>query len=99
MNKFNLKIKNIALKDMEKIADFIAKDSPKAAHSLLSDFYCVFETICEFPKIGHIRKDLTNLDVRFFRAKQNYIIVYNVEHETVCILRVLSNYREISLML
>lgn len=95
MSKLNLQIKSVALSDMEKIADYIAKDNKKAAKDLLNTFYVAFDNLCAFPNIGCIRKDFTYQNVRFLQVKQNYIIVYNVENNTVCILRVLSNYQEI----
>lgn len=95
MSKLNLQIKSIAIEDMERIADFIAKDNIKSAYDLLNDFYDSFNILCLFPKMGCIRKDLTNLNVRFFQVKHNYIIVYNIENDTVCIIRVLSGYQEI----
>ena len=95
MNKLNLQIKSKALEDMEKIADYIEKDNQKAALDLLKFFYTSFDNICSFPHIGCIRKDFTYKNVRFLQVKQNYLIVYNVEKEAVCILRVLSNYQEI----
>ena len=95
MNKLNLQIKSKALEDMEKIADYIAKDNQKAALDLLKIFYTSFDNICSFPNIGCIKKDFTYKNVRFLQVKQNYLIVYNLEKEAVCILRVLSNYQEI----
>ncbi|MCD7878900.1 MAG: type II toxin-antitoxin system RelE/ParE family toxin [Candidatus Gastranaerophilales bacterium] len=52
MGKLSLQIKSIALEDMEKIADFIAKDNPKAAYDLLNDFYTSFDNLCLYPKMG-----------------------------------------------
>lgn len=95
MTKLKLEIKSIALTDIEKIADFIANDNKKAALSLLNDFYIVFDNLCKFPNLGHIRKDFTHKNVRFIQVKLNYVIVYNIKNDAVCILRVLSNYQEI----
>lgn len=99
MNKLKLQIKSKALEDMERIADYIAKDNPQAAYSLLNSFYVSFDNICSFPQMGCSRKDFTYKNVRFLQIKQRYLIVYNVENETVCILRVLSNYQEICCLL
>ena len=38
MNKLKLQIKSKALEDMEKIADYIAKDNSQAAYSLINSF-------------------------------------------------------------
>ena len=95
MTKLKLEIKSIALADIEKIADFIVQNNKKAALCLLNDFYIVFDNLCKFPNLGHVRKDFTHKNIRFVLVKQNYVIVYNIENDTICILRVLSNYQEI----
>lgn len=95
MNKLNLQIKSVALDDMEKIANFIAKDNIDAAKNLLNDFYIAFDNLCTFPNMGKIRKNFTYQNVRFLQVKQNYVIVYNVKNNAIYILRVLSNYQEI----
>ncbi len=75
MNKLNLQIKSIALEDMEKISDFIAKDNSKAAHDLLNDFYTSFDNLCLFPKMGSIRKDFTYRNIRFLL---NFKVVFHI---------------------
>ena len=95
MSKLNLQIKKKALEDMEKIADFISKNNKKAAYELLEAFYNSFDNLCSFPKIGSVRKDFTYKNVRFLQIKRNYIIIYNINNNTINILRVLSNYQEI----
>jgi addiction module RelE/StbE family toxin len=95
MNKLDLQIKSKALDDMKKIADYIARDNKSAARNLLNDFYLSFDRLCDFPKMGAIKKDFTYLDVRFLRVKQNYLIVYNFDKKSIYILRVLSSYQEI----
>ncbi len=52
MNKLNLQIKSVALDDMEKIADFIAKDNIDAAKNLLNDFILHLTTYALFPIWG-----------------------------------------------
>lgn len=95
MNKLDLQIKSVAINDMEKIADFIAKDNINSAKELLQDFYKYFNALCQFPNLGHIRKDFTHHNVRFLQVRQNYVVVYNIKNIAICILRVLSNYQEI----
>ena len=95
MNKLNLQIKSVALDDMEKIADFIAKDNIDAAKNLLNDFYIAFDNLCTFPNLSKIRQNFTYQNVRLLQVKQNYVIVYNVKNNAIYILRVLSNYQEI----
>lgn len=99
MNKLKLQIKSKALDDLEKIADYISKYNKKAAYKLLKEFYTSFDTLCSFPNIGCVRKDFTYKNVRFLQVKQNYLVVYNIENETIFVLRILSNYQEICKLL
>lgn len=95
MNKKDYKIKNIAIKDIETIADYIANDNKKIAQELIKTFEKTFEKLAKYPNLGVTRKDFTHKDVKFFVVKKNYLIVYNIEKDTVCILRVLAAYQDI----
>ena len=95
MNKLNLKIKSVALEDMEKIADYIATDNKSASFKMLKSFYKSFDNLCNHPELGTIRKDFTYKDVRFLKVHKHYLIVYNFDKENIYILRVLSNYQNI----
>lgn len=95
MNKLDLKIKSIALEDMKEIADYITNDNKPASLKMLKLFYKSFNSLCEHPEIGTIRKDFTYKDVRFLKVHKHYLIVYNFDKENIYILRVLSNYQNI----
>jgi len=95
MNNLKLKIKSTALKDMEKIADYIANDNKSAALEMLKLFYQSFNDLCNYPQIGVVRKDLTYKNVRFLKVYKHYLIIYNFDKENIYILRVLSNYQNI----
>lgn len=95
----NYKIKSKALEDIATIADLIREDNEKASLKFLQDLYDTFDKLANFPNIGIARKDFTYRDVRFFVVKKHYLIVYNIENETVCILRVLSTYQNICALL
>lgn len=95
----NYKIKSKALEDIATIADLIREDNEKASLKFLQDLYDTFDKLANFPNIGIARKDFTYRDVRFFVVKKHYLIVYNIENETVCILRVLSPYQNICALL
>ena len=95
----NYKIKSKALEDIATIADLIREDNEKASLKFLQDLYDTFDKLANFPNIGITRKDFTYRDVRFFVVKKHYLIVYNIENETVCILRVLSSYQNICALL
>ena len=95
MNKLNLKIKSVALEDMEKIADYIATDNKSASFKMLKSFYKSFDNLCNHPELGTIRKDFTYKDVRFLKVHKHYLIVYNFDKENIYVLRILSNYQNI----
>ena len=95
MNNLNLKIKSIAINDMEKIADYIADDNKSASLKMLNLFYKSFNDLCKYPEMGVSRKDFTYKEVRFSKVYKHYLVVYNFDNENVYILRVLSNYQNI----
>lgn len=96
---YNYKIKSKALEDISIIADRIKEDNEKAALNFIQLLYEVFEKISRFPNLGVSRKDFTYKDVRFFVVEKHYLVVYNIENESVCILRILSSYQNICALL
>src|SRR5574344_215061 len=99
MNKKNLQITDIALSDMELIADFIAKDKKNAAVKMLRLFEKSFDILCEHPEIGLKRPDFTYKDVMFYVVKKHYLIVYKIHEDNLKILRVLTAYQDICALL
>ncbi len=63
------------------------------------DLFAAFERLSAHPELGHRRRDLTLLPVRFWTVRRRYLIVYRTESNTVAILRVLSAYRDIAAIL
>lgn len=99
MNRKDYTIKSKAIADIKTIADYIAQDKKSAALKLVEMFNKTFEKLAQFPDLGTVRKDFTYLNVRFFVVKKHYLIIYNIEDEKVCILRVLTSYQDICSML
>ena len=93
------KIKGKALEDITIIAEHIREDNEKAALKFIQILYNTFEKLAKFPNLGISRKDFTYKDVRFFVVKKHYLIVYNIENNFICILRVLSSYQNICALL
>jgi toxin ParE1/3/4 len=52
------------------------------------------EKLAEFPQLGHIRDDLTDLPVKFWPV-YSYLIVYNPKSDPLEIVRVLSGALDI----
>ncbi len=98
MNKA-YKIKSKALEDITIIADRIREDNEKAALKFVQVLYETFDKLAKFPNLGISRKDFTYKDVRFFVVKKHYLVVYNLENDCICILRVLSSYQNICALL
>lgn len=98
MNK-DYKIKSKALEDITIIADRIKEDNEKAALKFVQVLYETFDKLAKFPNLGISRKDFTYKDVRFFVVKKHYLVVYNLENDFICILRVLSSYQNICALL
>ena len=87
-----------ARRDLEEIWDYIAGDSFDAADRWLENMESASRLLAENPKIGHPRRDLTDLDVLFWPVGR-YLIVYRTAPEHVEIYRVLSAYRDVSRLL
>ena len=98
MNK-DYKIKSKALEDITIIADRIKEDNETAALKFVQVLYETFDKLAKFPNLGLSRKDFTYKDVRFFVVKKHYLVVYNLENDFICILRVLSSYQNICVLL
>ena len=58
-----------------------------------------FNLICRQPEIGIKRADFTYKNVRFFVVKKHYLVVYQINSDSVVILRVLSAYQDICSLL
>ena len=96
MNNLKLEITSKAYKDIEIIADYIAKDNKNAAVKFVKLFNKTFEILCLNPCLGKVRKDFTYLDVRFYVVKKNFLIVYRIiDNNTLRVLRVLSTYQDV----
>lgn len=66
----------IAEQDIDEIVTYLAKESAKAAFTLLDSLYEAMDKLAENPMLGHLREDLTNRPVRFWTFKMallNYL--------------------------
>lgn len=99
MSNLELEITNAAYCDLDRIAEYIAKDNKKAANSLLKHFYKTFNTLCAHPQIGIKRADFTYKDVMFYIVKKNYVVAYQILDTRLKILRVLATYQDICSLL
>ena len=77
-----------ALKELEEIKRYIARDSIETALDYIRRLYTHARTLKSFPLSGSVVTDLDDPDLREIRFG-NYRIIYEVVHSTV---RVLSVY-------
>ena len=83
-----------ALDDLQLIGDFIALDSVDAAPRIIDQFFETFEQLAAWPKTGHVRTDLTSMDVRFWPVG-SYLVVYRDHSDGVQIVAVLHGSRDV----
>ena len=95
MSKITFKIRDIALKDMCDIADYIAQDNVNAANNLINDFYTAFKSVCQHPKIGSTIVGYHDREVRKIVINKRYLIFYKKFDDVIHILRVLGSYQDI----
>jgi plasmid stabilization system protein ParE len=84
-----------AQQDIENIVEYIFADNPKAALEMETDIYQAFELLIDNPRIGHVRKDLTDKPYRFWTFRKPYLVIYS-DVSPLRILRVMSGFRDIA---
>jgi plasmid stabilization system protein ParE len=84
--------------DLNSIWDYIAQDNIEAADQWIAKLFHGFHTIADSPGIGHTRKDLTNLAIKFWPIG-TYLILYRVRNKQVEIIAVTHGVRDIPLFL
>ena len=84
--------------DISGIVEYIRTDNKKSAYEFAKKKKKIFIYLSEFPKMGRKRPEYTDEDVLFFTIKWGYTIVYNIQADKICILRVLSEYQDCSLL-
>ena len=95
MNERRLLIQPAAIADLDRHADFIAKDSPQAALRLLECAEATFQFLSEMPFVGIQCADQFESprarDLRLWRIKgfPNHQILYRVQLKELLIVRVI----------
>jgi plasmid stabilization system protein ParE len=83
-----------ALDDLDEMWVFLASDSVEAADRVETAIRGAIRRLAEFPELGHVRYDLTDLPVKFWPV-YSYLIVYNPKSDPLEIVRVLSGALDI----
>jgi toxin ParE1/3/4 len=84
-----------AVRDLEDIFDYIAKDRPVAAASLLDKLDHTISQLADFPEMGVVPKDdrLKRLGYRLLII-ENYLVFYVIKFETIQIRRIIHGARQ-----
>jgi toxin ParE1/3/4 len=86
-----------AIRDIEQIAEYIARESGLAqADRFLAKLDAKFSKIAQFPNLGRQRNEILPT-LRSFPIDQ-YLILYIPANQDVDILRVVSGYRDLSIL-
>jgi plasmid stabilization system protein ParE len=75
--------------------EYLSKNaSVDIADQVIDDLYAGMDKLSETPGIGHWRKDLTDLPLRFYLVHR-YLIIYEPKKKPLWIVRVLHSARDI----
>jgi antitoxin ParD1/3/4/toxin ParE1/3/4 len=86
-----------ARSDLREIRDYISRDSPDAAKSVLAQLRTAMQRLAETPGIGHLREDLEEEALRVWPV-YSYLIIYRMDLQPQQIVRVLHGARDIGAM-
>jgi plasmid stabilization system protein ParE len=87
----------LAIEDLDDIWWFIAQDNREAADRVETAIIVTCRRLAEYPLIGHHRRDLTLLPVRFWTLPRypNYVIVYRPETKPLQVIAILHGKQNI----
>jgi plasmid stabilization system protein ParE len=81
-----------ALADLEEIWAFIADDSLEAADRILDEIRQVMHSLVAFPRMGHMRADLSSRPLRFHPVR-DFLIAYAPDEKPLVVIAVLHGGR------
>ena len=98
--QFGIRYLSTAQKDLDEIFDYILRDKPSAALSMLEKFDHSISQLSLNPELGVIPKDdrLKNLGYRMLIVEK-YLIFYVVKARTIQIRRIIHGARKYSFLL
>ena len=98
--QFRIRYLSTAQKDLDEIFDYILKDNPSAALSLLEKFDHSISQLSLNPKLGVIPKDdrLKNLGYRMLIVEK-YLVFYVVKPRSIQIRGIIHGARKYSFLL
>lgn len=87
-----------ALRDLEDIGDYIAKDNPDRARNFVAELLRKARHIGQFPEGFQVVPRHAHLGIRR-RVHGAYLIFYRVEHDAVVIIHILHGARDYEALL
>ena len=92
----NVKWTKNALEELDNIANYISRDSPKYANILVKQIFEMLSHLQQFPKLGRKVPEYNNPNLREILYK-SYRIVYLVKKEQLEIISVIHGSRKLSI--
>jgi toxin ParE1/3/4 len=99
---FEVRYLTTAVRDLEDIFDYIARDRPAAAVSLLEKFDHSISQLADFPELGVVPKDgrLKRIGYRISMLTiENYLVFYVIKSKAIQIRRIIHGARRYSFLL
>jgi plasmid stabilization system protein ParE len=87
-----------AFADLDEIWEYIAQDNVDAADRVLADIHSTLTLLAGSPQIGHRRPDLTTRPLRFYVARDEYLVAYAPDEKPLWVVAVLHGRRNPRLM-
>ena len=95
-----LHITPVAVKDLNKIKQFIADDSEIVAEKTVQEILKQFELLTLFPNMGSLLEKRVTFRTNYrYLVVENYIVLYKVTKNYVEIYRVINRYQDITKIL
>jgi plasmid stabilization system protein ParE len=83
-----------AANDLREIVQYIRQRSPQGAKLVRSELRAAMQRLASFPRMGHLREDVTDEPYRFWSV-YSYLIVYLPETKPLEIVRVMHGARDL----
>jgi len=83
-----------ARQELKDIWEYIARDDVEAADRWIFKLRDAFRMLTRNPQAGHSRKDLTEMQVRFWPVGR-YLIIYEIRQDSILIIAVTQGARDI----
>ena len=98
--QYRIRYLSTAQKDLDDIFDYVLKDKPSAAASLLEKFDHSISQLSLNPELGVIPKDdrLKNLGYRMLIVEK-YLVFYVIKRQSIQIRRIIHGARKYSFLL